>query len=171
MNLRDQFTLDAWAKIESAPFLVGSATAMAARSGVIGTLREYIALGRVISSAVETYAGNRIVREILPSREMMQNPKEREEAEALQKLQEAERAGRSPQEEADLAIAHLTAALTLLNGVADASEIAEYRRWIRLIGQKVAQAAREGGIFRYRVDPVSAEEAAFLARVDTVLYG
>ena len=170
MNLRDHYSLEEWAKIESTPFLIGTATAMAARSGVLGTLREYVTLGRVISGAVETYVGNRIIREILPSREMMLNHKDQEEAAALQKLKEAEELGRTPEEEADLALANLAAALDLLNGVASDSEIAEYRQWVRLIAQKVAETAREGGLFRFRVDPVSANEAAFLARIDDLLY-
>ena len=171
MVLRDHFSTEEWAQIESAPFLIGSATAMAAKSGMIGTMREFSTLGRLISAAVETYPGNRIIREILPSREMRQTTKGMADDEALARLKASERAGRTPTEEADLAIANLAAALTLLKGVAIDSEISEYRQWVRSIARKVAETAREGGIFDRRVDPISAEEAAFLARIDRVLYG
>lgn len=166
MDIRSKFSAQEWAKIESAPFLVGSATALATNSGMIGTYREFNTLREMVNLGVQQYPNNRLILAIMPDSEYA--PHASNES-VRRELEDQESQRRSGSEEAELALTHLQEAVRLLKGVATDVELEQYKYWIRTIGRRVAEIAKEGGIFERGVDPISKEEAAFLAKVDLIL--
>ena len=169
--MQEKFTNEQWLIISSAPSLIGSAVAMAGRSGVMGTMREIIASGRSLAAGGENYPHNPIIQSIIPNAESSQAEADanvfsnREQLMAQLKEQGID----TPESMAEFAIQNLQQALNFISEVAYQKDLDEYKQWVLETGQAVAEAAKEGGFLGIGGERISQAESEFLDRVRGVL--
>lgn len=165
--MQENFTEDQWFVISSAPSLVGSAMAVAGRSGVMGTMREIMTSGQTLAAGGEKYPNNPLIQAIVPDRNTDRDQAKAQLMASRDKLMEQlkEQGIQSPEDMADFAIQSLENALSMIGDVASYQDVAEYKEWVMETGQAVAEAAKEGGFFGMGGQQVSDAESAFLSRV------
>ncbi len=168
--MQENFTEDQWFVISSAPSLVGSAMAVAGRSGVMGTMKEIMTSGQTLAAGGEKYPSNPLIQAIVPDRNMDRGEAKESMVAKRDKLmaQLKEQGIQSPEDMAEFAITSLSHALSLISPVASDQDVAEYKEWVVETGQAVAEAAKEGGFLGMGGTQVSEAESAFLGRIRKV---
>lgn len=145
MTTKAAFNAEDWAVVTSAPAMTGLLVVAAGRGG---TVRESIALSRAYAEARESQAGE-LLRQVLespPAGDGSSRPRDRAELERT-------------------VMARLRKAIGLLEVAATPEEVAEYKRFVYGIAEKVANAHKEGGFLGVGGTRVSAAEQAVLDRV------
>ena len=165
--MQENFTEDQWFTISSAPSLIGSAMAVAGRSGVMGTMKEVMTSGQTLAAGGDKYPSNSLIQAIVPDSGGDRAAAKEQMLATREKFMEQhkEQGIKSPEDMADFAIQSLESALTLLAPVASDQDVAEYKEWVVETGQAVAEAAKEGGFLGMGGQQVSDAEVAFLDRV------
>lgn len=165
--MQEQFTVDQWATIRSAPEWIGAAVASAGKSGIIGTLKEDAAIRVSMKDEGEKFPDNPIIRPILhelglrsPEVEISIN----EQHWKLRQRYKSEQVG-NVNVLPDFALEILREAVQLITDSADSRDVIEYKRWVLSIGQAVAEVAKEGGFLGLGGKRVSQAESDFLERV------
>ena len=169
--MQEKFTNEQWLIISTAPSLIGSAVAMAGRSGVMGTMKEIIASGRSLAAGGEKYQHNPLIQSIIPKVEPDQTQAAANAFSNREQLMNQLRSEGidSPEAMADYALRNLQKALAFLGEVVYQKDIDEYKQWVLETGQAVAEAAKEGGFLGIGGERVSQAETDFLARVRAVI--
>ncbi len=169
--MQENFTEDQWFVISSAPSLVGSAMAVAGRSGVMGTMKEIMTSGQTLAAGGEKYPSNSLIQAIVPDSNMDRSEAKENMMAKRDKLmaQLKDQGIQSPEDMAEYAITSLSEALSLLAPVASDQDVAEYKEWVIETGQAVAEAAKEGGFLGMGGTQVSEAEAALLNRVRKIV--
>jgi hypothetical protein len=165
MATRQDFTPDEWTALRDAPQFVSLAMAMAGASGLIGTLQEAFSssaalvegmksddeLIRALCARDEIAAGQKAVRASVP------DPKQAGGFEAA-KQQLGERAAERAR-----------AAVEILRRKGSPDDLARYQAFLKGVADRVANAAKEGGVLGFGGERVSAGEKELLARLDSAL--
>jgi hypothetical protein len=141
MLTKNDFAASDWSTLSDTPYLVGLATLLAEPSG-LGTIKEAIA----ITMAIWEYQTSEIP--------LIRDLTSRTELQAAQDSQ----GGLSKNVMRDLALEHARSSMAMLSGRADPEEIDAYRKLLYSVGEKVANASREGGILGFGGKAVSAAE-------------
>lgn len=150
------------------PHMIGSAMAMAGKSGFIGTGKEMFASARSVLAGVKDYPENRLIQQVLPNIEegagaaMGEAKKTREWLTTRMK----DKAVASREDMQALAIDDCRAAVALIDAKALPSEAADYKQWALSVAEKVAMAASEGGFLGFGGEQFSEPERKFLAEVE-----
>lgn len=164
MPTRNDFTAEQWQAVRNAPQLVALATAAAANSGLFGSLAEGMATASTIAA---TLRGEQpLLREIFAKDEM--GAAQNEIKGLLRSVSDGTALDTTLQTAAVEAVA---AALAALNAKGTDADVAAFRDLLRQIGDKVANAAREGGFLGFGGERVSDGERQFLARLQPVIGG
>lgn len=156
------FTESEWSQLVDSPMLAAIAVTAAEPSGIVGLLKESLAVGEALAAAGSEPAGNALVRAVA---EVYATPAGRGGA--------AEALRRHMQESAATdvkanAIAALAAVAVLVDRKA-AADAPAFKAWLHSIGEKVALAAREGGFLGLAGVTLSAAERAALAEIGRAL--
>jgi hypothetical protein len=164
MSDKNTFTADEWTTLGQAPALTALAVTIAGSSGLLGTLAE--ALG-VTSALVEgAKSDNPLIRALC----------QREEMEAAQKglrekikgLKPGDLAG-AQAEVRSAALDALKKAMQIVSAKGNPADVSAYRAFITDIGQRVANAAKEGSFLGFGGERVSEGERTMLASIETAL--
>lgn len=160
MTSKSNYTADEWKVLSDAPLVVGGAVAVAAPSGVVGTIKEGMAIINSMTHAAQHHPNNRLIQEVVPKgvsreqidlwvnvvRTMMQQSKpERMKAAAIETSQKV---------------------AMILYSKADPQEADEFKRWLLEMGENVASAANEGRNVGVNVSP---QEAELLSQIASAL--
>jgi len=170
MGIKDDFTDDEWFLLSSTPAMIGAAMSSAAPSGVIGTVKEMTASMRATVQGLNDYPDSELVTALLEkaenwdeAKEKMQDYKEKAKA----RLDGA--AIKSREELQAHVLADCTAAAKLVDEKCSASDAQNYKEWSVKVANKVAEAAKEGGILGFGGERVSAAESELIVRIETAL--
>lgn len=149
MAVKDNFTAAEWKSLLSAPMLAGYAVAGSAPSKQEEFVREMAALADAVAEgerrgAKDTLLGA-VVADIIADAE--DGRRGQTEKVSLQDVR-----GR--------ALETCRAAAALLRTKAGPEEAYEYKRWVLVVAERVASAAKEGGLFGFGGAQVSGEEVA-----------
>jgi len=159
MAKKADFDEQSWRVLRETPQIVGAAMMMAGASG-LGTVKESFAIGQGLlegqSHSIPLLRELNTRDEILAAQEAMKewmkggqgDPRERLRAEALEKS---------------------TLAMATLKARGSPEEVAAYRDWVYELAEKVAAAAREGGVLGFGGVRISPEEQALLGELKTAL--
>jgi hypothetical protein len=162
MVTKTDFSADEWENLRDAPHLVVLAVAAAGASGFFGSIKEAMAPA---GSLVEALQGeNQLLRQIC----------EREEIKAsIESLKDmAKSSGDFESIQAAFrkaAIDKSKAGLDLLKRKGTPEDVAAFRSFLLKLGEKVANAAKEGAFLGFGGERVSAEERALLAELAQAL--
>lgn len=164
MTARSDFSSDEWNTLREAPQVVALAVALSGASGIVGTLKE------AFSSSVSLVEGSR------SDNELIRLLCTREEISAGQ---QALRSGLPQAQGGDLADARrklsalavekARAAMEILRRKAAPQDAEAYRTFVKGVGDRVAQSAKEGGVLGFGGERVSAGEREMLASLEGAL--
>ncbi len=170
MSIKNEFTEDEWFLLSSTPAMIGAAMSAAAPSGVIGTVKEMTAGMRGTVQGLTDYPDSELVTALLEKAQNWDEAKEkasdyREKAKA--RLDGAQIKSREDLQ--DHVLADCAAAAKLVDAKCSAEDAKTYKEWSVKIANKVAQAAKEGGILGFGGERVSAEESELLRKIETAI--
>lgn len=150
MTDKSSFDEEEWQLLIDVPMLVGTSVMMVGKSG-LGSVKESFAMAQEIITAIKDYPDNQLIQSILHSRteegmrstlESLKNPYIR----------------MKPDEILEVASEKSAAVAALLDSKCNAGEAREYKEWAFYVGDKVAQAASEGGFLGFGGEQFSTEE-------------
>jgi hypothetical protein len=165
MTTKSAFEPDEWAALRDAPHLVSLAVAFSGASGLIGTTKEMFASSAALVQAMKS--DDELLRSIVS----------REEVSAAQ-ASVREVAGKLQAQGGDIAAARQKIAETALEEVRAAvaalakkspADAPAYRAFLKNLGERVANAAKEGGFLGIGGERVSEGERKMLASLDAAL--
>lgn len=158
MGVKENFTAEEWRALLRAPMLVSYAVAGAAPSSQDGYIQEMKAVADAISESEERAAKDSLISEVVANIIANAEDDERGETEKISVGDTRERALANCQEVANL-----------LQTKASPQEADDYKRWLLGVAQRVAGAAKEGGIFGFGGAQVSKEEVATIGEIAAAL--
>ena len=164
MATKADFTQDEWATVRDTPYLAAMAVTVAGASGLVGTLKEAFA---ATSSLVEGMRSQSELVRLLSGKE------------EIQAAQERIRSLMHPEPGTDLAAlkAKLESlvserarqAVVVLSKKGSSQDVAAYRDFVKGVGERVAEAAKEGSFLGFGGERVSEGERTMLATLDRAL--
>jgi hypothetical protein len=160
MATKNDFSPADWTTLRDAQYLVGFAMVQAGSSG-LGTVKELLALSQGV---IENQASSiPLIRDLTAMAEM-----EAAQASLKQSLGGAQ--GKpSPESLQQRALDQARSSIAIMEKSGSREEVDSYRRLLYGIGEKVANAAREGGFLGFGGTQVSEGERSFLNSLRSVL--
>lgn len=152
MTNKASFTPDEWKVLSQAPTMAGLVVVAASPSGPLGVIQESIAVGKILADAKAQTSSSELLNALVAD---LATP------EGRQTLQASELRGKSPDQIKSYALDACRKAAALLDQKAPADSPA-FKRWLQTIGQKVSEAAREGGFLGFGGTQVSEQETTAL---------
>jgi len=170
MGIKQEFTEDEWFLLSSAPAMIGAAMSSAAPSGVIGTVKEMTASMRASVQGLSDYPDSELISALLEKAENWDEAKDKlsdYRTKAKARLDGASVGSR--EELQSLVLEDCAAAARLVDEKCSPAEAAVYKEWSVKLANRVASAAKEGGILGFGGERVSAEETDLIARIEKAL--
>ena len=170
MSIKTQFSEDEWFLLSSTPAMIGAAMSAAAPSGVIGTIKEMTASMRTSVQGLTDYPDSELITALLEKAENWDEAKDKihdYRAKAKARLDGADL--RSPEQLQALVLDDCAQAAKLVDQKCAPEEAAAYKEWSVKIANKVALAAKEGGVLGFGGERVSAEESDLISRIEAAL--
>lgn len=155
MTTRADFSAEEWATVYGSPAMAGMIVMTAGKSGPVQAVQEMFAVGKAISDADRTGPTNGLIKAIV---EAVKNKEQMDQGEKPTSIEDAHAQ----------ALDHIRQAVVLVDAKAP-TEAAEFKQWLANIGQKVAEAAKEGGFLGFGGTQVSDEERAALQELHVAL--
>jgi hypothetical protein len=162
MANKQSFTPEEWTKVLESPLLPGMAVSAAEPSGLWEMLKEAFASSSALAAAKLDGGSNELIKSVVADFETSEGRSAVQEA--LRKRFE----GAKATDVVERAIANLQDVSAILNAKAP-GDAAAFKAWLRAISQKVAEAAKEGGVLGFGGVPVSDAEKATLADISKAL--
>ncbi|MBC8075002.1 MAG: hypothetical protein H7Y32_02920 [Chloroflexales bacterium] len=153
MATRADFTPEEWTTIYQSPGMAGMVVMLAGKSGPFQAVREMFAVGKALADQQDS--SNGIISAIVSA------AKAKERAEAAEQPKTLEEAR-------TLALAHIRQTAMIVDAKAPA-DAAQFKSWLVDVGQKVAEAAKEGGFLGFGGTQVTDEERAAVSELATTL--
>ena len=164
---RSHFSDAEWQTLRDAPHLAAMAVASSGASGFFGTLKEAVTAS---SAAVDGMKNDNALVAALSARDELKSSqaalKERLEAMSEGIQDRAELRDRAAQ----AALDEVRSAVSILESKGSGADLAAYRAFIRDMGVRVAEAAKEGSFLGLGGERVSDAEVEMLERLDGALH-
>ncbi len=164
MANKTSFSPEEWATLTESVHLSALAVTVAGASGLFGTLAEAMGTGASLVEGMKSE--NELIRSLCAQEELQAAQQRlREHLKGLQggDLKTAQERLKS------LAVERVRAAVEILMHKGDATDLAKYRAFIKGVGEKVANAAKEGGFLGFGGERVSEGERRMLAELENAL--
>ena len=161
MTKKQDYTNEEWQLLLDVPPMVGLAVMVAGKSG-LGSMKEAWAISRGVLGGKDGYEGNELVHELVDAR---LKHGERSQVESLDNPYR----GKSPEEILAEVQEMCSQVRSLLAEKSHDDESAGFKDWAISVGERVANAAREGGLFDFGGERVSEEEAYVIDAVKKAL--
>lgn len=154
MSVKDKFTPEEWKSLLRAPMLAAYAVAGAAPSKQEDFVREMGAVAEGIFEGEGRAAKGSVLEAVIADIYANADDEQRGQTEKL-----------SLDEVKGRALDTCRAVDGLLQGKVGAEEAYEYKRWILVVAEKVAAAAKEGGLFGFGGEQISGSEIATINEI------
>ncbi len=154
MGVKDTFTTEEWQALLRLPFKIGVTLMVISPSGPIGLTKETMALAKAPFALAQTSNANALVSALAVELQA--------QAKDIVKAEESAFKHSDPASYKAKAIEACRAAAAALSKTG-AEDAGAYRTWVLAVGQKVAEAAKEGGVL------VSDQEKTSLKEMDEAL--
>jgi hypothetical protein len=165
MTTKSAFTPDEWATLRDAPHLVSMAVAFSGASGMIGTTKEMFASSAALVEAMKS--DNELLRSIVSRDEITAAQASLRNTAAQLQAQGGDFAA-AKQKIGALALEKVRAANALIVQKAP-TDAPAYRAFLKGLGERVANAAKEGSFLGIGGERVSEGERTMLASLDAAL--
>ncbi|MDQ1591761.1 MAG: hypothetical protein QOG71_2388 [Pyrinomonadaceae bacterium] len=154
MSVKEKFTPDEWKSLIKAPLLAAYAVAGAAPSKQDDFMREMAAVADGIVEGEQRAAQDSLLGTVIAEIVANAGDEARGQTEKL-----------SLDEVKVRALDTCRAAAAALASKISAEEAYEYKRWVLVVTEKVASAAKEGGLFGYGGEQISGSEIATINEI------
>lgn len=161
MSTKADYTAEEWQLLIDIPTMVGAAVMVIGKSG-LGSLKESFAMAQGTLSAVEGFPDNELVQALVDAR-IKEGTKS-----TIESLSHPYK-GLGREEFKQVVVDKCREATELLARKSTEQEAEGYKTWAISIGEKVAQAAKEGGFLGFGGEQVSQEEKVALQEISTAL--
>jgi hypothetical protein len=164
MTDKSRFTAEEWKVLRDTPHLISLAIATAGASGLVGTMKEAFSSS---ASLVEAMKSENPLLRAISSRE--------EVSAAQQTLREVAKQlkgsdfKQTQEKIAQLSLDQLRSALDILQRKGSPGDYEVYAAFVKALGKRVAEAAKEGSFLGFGGERVSEGERQMLAKLDTTL--
>jgi hypothetical protein len=161
MLTKAAFTPDEWETVRDAPQYVAMAVATAGASGLFGSIREAFTAGKLFT---ESFSGpNELLRSLCHPEELKSYRNELLSAAADMPPEKQKTWLRQA------AVDKCTQALAILSQKGSPEETSAYRDWLAGIAERIAGAAKEGGVLGFGGERVSATEREVIGEIRKAL--
>jgi hypothetical protein len=147
MGVKESFTAEEWQTLLKLPFKIGVTLMVVAPSGPIGLTKETMALAQAPFALAQAGSSNALVSALAVELQA--------QAKAIVKDEESAFKHSDPATYKGKAVETCKSAAAALSKTS-AEDAGAYRTWVLAVGQKVAEAAKDGGVL------VSDQEKALL---------
>jgi hypothetical protein len=154
MSVKDKFTPDEWKSLLKAPVLAAYAVAGAAPSKQDDFIREMAAVAEGVVEGEHRAAKDSLLGTVIADIVANAEDEQRGQTEKL-----------SRDEVKSRALATCREVAATLETKASAEESYEYKRWVLVVAEKVAAAAKEGGVFGFGGEQISGSEIATINEI------
>jgi len=163
MTTQSKYSEEEWQSLIDGPALVGLAVMLAGKSG-LGSMKESMAVAAGILSGRSEYADNELIQGLIESR-----VKDGKRSSVENLSSDNPYLGMKPDELVTAVADRCREIDSLLDRNANSTEAGEYKRWMVDVGQRVAEAAKEGGFLGIGGERVSEAEVDSLNQIRTAL--
>ena len=153
MASKSDFTPEEWKTIVAAAPMVGLAVTCASPNGPWGVMKEMLSMGMAMAEMLQKGGSNQLIAELAADLKARQT-----KLEPPQGMKEAEECKQA-------AMNHIRAVNDVINHKVKGDEGDEFKRWLLTVGQRVAEASNEGGIFGFGGERVSDPEKNVLRQI------
>ncbi len=153
MARKSDFTTEEWKMIVAAAPMVGLAVTCASPNGPWGVLKEMLSMGMAMAEMLQKGSSNPLIAELAA------DLKER------QTKPEPPQGIKDPEQAKELALNHIRAVNDIVSRKAKADEADEFKKWLLAVGERVAEASNEGGIFGIGGERISDAEKNVLRQI------
>jgi hypothetical protein len=153
MASKADFSQEEWKTIVAAAPMVGLAVTCASPNGPWGVLKEMLSMGMAMAEMLQKGSSNPLIAELAA------------DLKARQTKPEPPQGIKDPEQAKELALKHIRAVNEIVNRKATTDEADEFRKWLLAVGQRVAEASNEGGIFGFGGERVSDAEKNVLRQI------
>jgi len=157
---KTDFTAEEWNVIRRAPFMAGLVVVAASPSGPFGVVKEMFAVGKTLADVKLHGASSDLVKAVVADLET---------AEGRQQSTPAEHQGKTPDQVRTAALDACRQAAAAVEKKAKPDETQAFTQWLVSVGQKVAEAAKEGGVVGFGGTRVSEQETSALKDLTAAL--
>jgi hypothetical protein len=154
MSVKDEFTPDEWKNVLKAPMLAAYAVAGAAPSRQEDFVQEMAAVAEGVIEVEHRVAKDSLLGAVIA--DIVANAEDDKQGQT-EKL--------SPDEVKERALETCRAVASDLETRVGAEEAYEYKRWVLVVAEKVAAAAKEGGLFGFGGEQISGSEVATINEI------
>ena len=154
MGVKDHFTQEEWAGLLKAPMLAAYAVAGAAPSKQEDFVREMAAHAEGVVEGGRRAAKDSLLGAVIADILANAGDERRGQTEKV-----------SPDEVKSRALATCRAVAAALETKISPAEAYEYKRWVLVVAEKVAAAAKEGGLFGFGGEQISGSEVATINEI------
>jgi len=147
MTTQADYTTEEWRAIFLAPAMVGLVVILTGQSGPFQMAKEMFAVSKAIADAEKESASNELISALVAATQSVK-PKEMQPAPKFDTIEEARA----------YALDQVRQVAALVDQKAPAQEAQEFKHWLASIGQKVAEAAKEGGFLGFGGVQITEEE-------------
>ncbi len=165
MTTKSDYTPDEWKLLMDLPPLIGSVVMASGRSGIGGSMKEAMALAQGVLNGKKGFENNALIGSLVDAR-----VNDGEKSEVEQMIGNSYSA-QSAQELVTTLLQMCEDVRVLLENKSTEDESQQYRDWAVSVGERVAYAAKEGGLIERltKQERVSPEERAILVTVSESL--
>ncbi len=160
MLTKADFNAEEWNVIRRAPFMAGLVVVAASPSGPIGLVQEMFAVTKTLSDVKQHGSSSGLVKAVVADLET---------AEARQAGTPPELQGKPPEQLRIAALEACRRAAAVVEKKAKPDETQAFKEWLVAVGQKVAQAAKEGGFLGFGGTRMSEQETSALKDLTSAL--
>jgi hypothetical protein len=153
MASKTDFTAEEWKTIVAAAPMVGLAVTCASPNGPWGVLKEMLSMGMGMAEMLQNGSSHQLIADLVA------------DLKARQTKLEPPQGIKDPEQAKELALNHIRAVNEIVNRKAKADEADEFKKWLLAVGQRVAEASNEGGIFGFGGERVSEAEKNMLRQI------
>ncbi len=169
MTSKTSFTEDEWFLVSATPSLIGAAMAAAGKSGVIGSVKEFVASAKSVMEAERLYPDNQLIGDIvdLSDRDAAKEQAKQHRDKLMARVKE--QGVSTPEALSKLMLDDCRQVSQLLSQKADQQEAQQYREWALHVGEKVAHAAKEGSVLGFGGERFSEPERQLMDKIRAAL--
>lgn len=154
MTVKDKFTPDEWKSLLKAPMLAAYAVAGAAPSKQDDFIREMAAVAEGVAEGEQRAPQDSLLGAVIADIVANAEDEQRGQTERL-----------SLDEVKSRALDTCRTVAALVETKVSAGEAYEYKRWVLVVAEKVASAAKEGGLLGFGGEQVSGSEIATINEI------
>ncbi len=166
MTSKTDFSKEEWFLLHSTPAMVGMVVLGADYSGILGTTKEMMAVSKGMVAGATQYPYNPLIQALLREKEGPEGERVKDSYKDLKK--EVKQRGSIEQLTADV-LESCGKVAGILEEKATAGEAGEYKAWVMLVADKVANASKERSSKGTERGKVSVIEEALIKKIADAL--